>query len=145
MWAITGTALLVTDARKRTRLGLRRFGFRQAAIVGLAQAVAIMPGISRSGATIATGILTGLDRELSFKFSFLLAIPAILGASILKAREIGAQLLTKDVGFFLAGGISAMIVGLAALNFLFRLIKNNKLHLFGIYCIIAGLIVIILM
>ena len=90
MLGLTGAWLVLASLYTKRQPVKKGPGILNSILIGIAQGVAIMPGISRSGATIATGILTGLDRELSFKFSFLLAIPAILGASILKAHEIGA-------------------------------------------------------
>jgi undecaprenyl-diphosphatase len=145
MWAITGTVLLVTDARKRTRLGLRRFGFRQAAIVGLAQAVAIMPGISRSGATICAAILVGLHRRWAVEFSFLIAIPAILGATLLEVLNnsavISAQNVTASV--LVSGAAAAAICGVLALKVLIKASRDAKLKVFGFYCYILALAVLV--
>jgi undecaprenyl-diphosphatase len=112
MWIITGTLLLITDWRKKTRLGLRRFGILAAMLVGLAQAAAIMPGISRSGATICAAILIGLHRRWAVEFSFLIAIPAILGATAVQlARDFGEiGSATLAVGSVLAGSAAAALV-----------------------------------
>lgn len=113
-------------------------------VVGTAQGVAVMPGISRSGATIATGIMAGLDGQAACRFSFLLAIPAIAGASLVKAHGISAGLTTGDAARFAAGGLVAMFVGILAIKYLLRIVKANKLYLFGIYCFLAGILIIIL-
>lgn len=126
-----------------TKAGARKdLGILNSIIIGIAQAIAIVPGISRSGATIATGMLLGLDKELAFRFSFLLAVPAILGASVFKAGKIGSSLLGSDMLYFAIGGITAMLVGLGAIKLLLRLVKNNQLYLFGIYCILLSAILI---
>jgi len=143
MLVVTGLWLgsaAVYSAKKKAPRGL---GAANSIMIGIAQGIAVMPGISRSGATIATGILAGLDRELSFKFSFLLAIPAILGASAVKAHKIGAGLAAKDAVLFLAGAAAAMAAGLFTLKVLENLIKGNRLYLFSIYCVLAGLAVVI--
>ena len=87
MWVITATLLLITDYRKKTYLGLRKFALWQAMVIGVSQAAALMPGISRSGATICTAILIGLHRRWAIEFSFLLAIPAILGATAIQTQK----------------------------------------------------------
>ena len=144
MWAITGTVLLVTDARKRTRLGLRRFGFLQAAIVGLAQAVAIMPGISRSGATICAAILVGLHRRWAVEFSFLIAIPAILGATLLEVVKDSAAISADvTVSVLVSGAAAAAICGVLALKVLIKASRGAKLKVFGFYCYILALAVLV--
>ena len=99
--------------------------------IGIAQGIAIIPGISRSGATISAGLFLGLDRELSGKFSFLLSIPAILGATILEARKI-ASVETLELN--LVGMGAAFLVGLVALKFLMKIIKFGNFSLFAYYC-----------
>jgi undecaprenyl-diphosphatase len=103
--------------------------------------LAIIPGISRSGATISTGLFCGLDRELSGKFSFLLSIPAILGATILEFRKMEAhhELLTTLIATAIAFG-----VGILSLTFLMKIIKMGKIFNFSYYCWGVGLIIILL-
>ena len=136
MWVITGLLLFVTDKRTKTRLSLREFGFMGAAIVGIAQAAAIMPGISRSGATICAAILIGLHRRWAVEYSFLIAIPAIVGATLVES--IG-QIRNGGFGHVeplptLVGTISAALVGVAALKLLIRVSRSSKLKYFGFYC-----------
>jgi undecaprenyl-diphosphatase len=102
-----------------------------------------MPGISRSGATIATALMTGLERELAFRFSFLLSIPAVFGATVLKAKDIKTQMLYGNSVFFLIGALTAMIFGILAIKILLGVVKNNRLYLFGIYCLVSGIVVLI--
>lgn len=141
MWTINGTLLLITDCRKKTRLGLRRFGIKDAAIVGLAQMVAIMPGISRSGATICIAILIGLHRRWAVEFSFLIAIPAILGATVVELlknfSEIDLSIL--PISSVIAGLIAAVLAGILALKLLIKTLKTAKLKLFALYCYILAL------
>lgn len=123
-------------ARERTDA----IDYRTALILGVAQGIAIIPGISRSGATIVAALLIGLKREIAFKFSFLLSIPAVLGALGLTFYRERAVLTIAGFGFaetFL-GAMIAMIVGYAALNVVKRIIENKKLHLFAFYCWILG-------
>jgi undecaprenyl-diphosphatase len=117
-----------------------------AIIFGTAQGIAIIPGLSRSGTTIAVALLLGLKREKAFKFSFLLSIPAIIGAlglTLIKEHEALAQ-----TGFgtteILVGVIIAMTVGYFALKLLHRAIENRKFHLFAFYCWLLGICLIVL-
>jgi undecaprenyl-diphosphatase len=119
-------------------------GIMRALAVGIAQGIAIVPGISRSGATIATGMLSGMRREEAFKFSFLLAIPAIAGACIFKARKIQLCLAASETACFSAGAVTAMIAGIISLKVLSKAVRGDKLYLFGIYCFFAGIVTIIL-
>ena len=146
MLLATGLLLIATvfyDRFNRSR-SAKKIGFINSIIVGIAQGIAIIPGISRSGATIAAGILSGIDKEQAFKFSFLLAIPAILGASLLKCGKIGASFASGELLYFLCGALAATIVGLISIGVLLKVIKANKLYIFGIYCILAASLIIIL-
>jgi len=147
MWIITGTLLLITDSRKKTRLSLRRFGIFAAILVGLAQAAAIMPGISRSGATICAAILIGLHRKWAVEFSFLIAIPAILGASAIQlVQDFGAITSgTLPIGSVFVGFVAAALVGIWALKMLIKAARSARLKFFAIYCyILAGFVLIYL-
>lgn len=147
MMLATGALLIATSVYTRFRKAgtERKLGIGNAVMIGIAQGAAVIPGISRSGATIGTGILAGLNHHTAFRFSFLLAVPAILGATLLKAVKIGASLRGPEALSFIAGGVAAMVVGLFAIDVLLRLVRDNKLYLFGIYCILAGTAVIILL
>ena len=106
--------------------------------IGLAQALAIIPGISRSGVTICTGLAMGLSTKEAARFSFLLAIPAISGAGILTAMDIDKISLGMDIIF--VGFLSSFLVGWAALKWLLNLLKTGKFHWFGVYCLLLGII-----
>jgi undecaprenyl-diphosphatase len=110
-------------------------------LVGIAQAIAILPGISRSGATIASGLYLGMEREKAFEFSFLLAIPAITGAFLLEVRKVDLALLNPSA--LAVGMVAAFVAGLAALFVLARAVAGRKLHWFGFYCWLAGLATIV--
>ena len=120
-------------------------GVLKSLIVGIAQAVAILPGISRSGSTIATGMLVGLSRETAFKFSFLLAIPAIGGACLFKMLKVDTGALAGQMPQFLYGSLAAMFVGILTIKVLLEIVKENRLYIFGIYCFVVGLLTIILL
>ncbi len=139
MLLVTGLLLVIT---RFVPAGDRRLGVLAALAVGTVQGLAIIPGISRSGATIACGLLVGLDRDLAARFSFLLSIPAIIGALLL-------QMVTGDgggPGFFvlLVGGAAAALVGLFALRVLMGMVRRGRISWFAPYCWIVGLVVILL-
>lgn len=144
MWIITATLLLVTDRRKKTRLGLRQFGVPAAIIVGLAQAAAIMPGISRSGATICAAILIGLHRRWAVEFSFLIAIPAILGAAAVEFVKNFSQISSGNLPIDSAviGAVTAAITGIFALKLLIRTSRTACLKYFAFYCYILAFFVL---
>jgi undecaprenyl-diphosphatase len=106
-------------------------------LIGCAQAFAILPGISRSGSTIVTGMLLGIDRSRAAEFSFLLSIPVILGATVLKINDLLATTLTSDqVIILLFGTISAFLSGYLAIVWLLDLVRKGKLEWFGFYCFV---------
>ena len=116
-----------------------------ALLIGLCQALATMPGLSRSGTTITAGIATGLDRRFALKFSFLISIPAVLGAnliSLLKAFKAGVD--WSLVPTYLLGMIVAMITGYFALNLLRYIARKGKFGWFAYYCWFAGAVTLLL-
>lgn len=116
-----------------------------AGLVGLFQAIAVVPGISRSGSTIAAGLACGLTREEAARFSFLIAIPAIAGVSVVAAKD----LLTGDVAVdsslpaVLLGMLVAFVVGVVSLSWLLRIVTSDRLHWFAGYCLLAGMATVI--
>lgn len=143
MLIITGLSLILPSALKHIyNNNGKALTVAKSVVIGIAQGAAIMPGLSRSGLTIATGIMTGLERQAAFRFSFLLAIPAIAGAAILKAKDIYRAVLREEAFVFLVGALTAAIVGLVVIRALLGVVKANRLYMFGIYCLIAGALVI---
>jgi undecaprenyl-diphosphatase len=140
MLFITGSVLWLTRYWKREGRTLERMRWTDALAVGIAQGVAIIPGISRSGATISSGLLLGVERELSGRFSFLLSIPAILGATLLEFRKIESP---AEVWVYLGGAAVAFIGGLMALKVLMRIIRRGKLFSFAYYCWAMGTVMMI--
>jgi len=138
MLIITGGLLWQTRRVAGVGGGLESFSIRTALIIGLVQGLAIMPGISRSGSTIALGLFLGLNRELSARYSFLLAIPAILGAGILSIHGLAAD-SNVDYKIALIGAAISFVVGYFALVALLHLVKKAKLYLFAPYCWVAGI------
>ncbi|MFQ5584567.1 MAG: undecaprenyl-diphosphate phosphatase, partial [Calditrichia bacterium] len=117
----------------------------QAFLIGIAQAFAIIPGISRSGSTIVTALWMGINRERAARFSFLLSIPVILGPSILKFGELlEAPPATHEIVDLIAGTLAAAISGYFAIIWLLDIVKRKKLEWFGIYCIALSLLGLII-
>ena len=139
MLIITGIWLI---AGNLIRLGSEGMTVFKACVIGLAQGIAAFPGISRSGATISTGLFLGLDGQTAAKFSFLLSIPAILGAFVFKIKEAGFNFTGINVNYFIGFFVSC-IVGIISLKLLLRILYKNKFHWFGAYCILLGIIVIL--
>jgi undecaprenyl-diphosphatase len=140
MLLVTGGLLWLTRWVKREGRPLEKMKWPDAILIGIAQGISIIPGISRSGATISTGLFCGLDRELAGKFSFLLSIPAILGATLLEIRKLDSG---EKLWMVLIGTAVAFGVGLLALTFLLRIIKMGKIYNFSYYCCVIGAVMII--
>jgi len=118
--------------------GRRKMNWYDSIIIGISQAVALVPGISRSGSTISTGLILGLEKKQVATFSFLLVIPAIIGATILEFSPSNLEFN------YIYGIITAIIVGYFSLKWLLKIIVNNKFHYFGFYCLILGIILLII-
>lgn len=147
---VTAALLLGSEWLSRNverRKPLVEMGWRETILIGFGQAIALAPGISRSGSTIAAGLLTGLQREAAARFSFLLGTPAFLGAGLLELldtleaapADVVAQLPVLVVGF-----VASAIVGYAAIRLLLAYLRSHSLHIFAYYCSGMGLLVIIL-
>ncbi|MDA3952635.1 MAG: undecaprenyl-diphosphate phosphatase [Bacteroidales bacterium] len=139
MLILTAVLLYFADKAKTTDKGV---SFWNAIIIGVSQAIAILPGISRSGATISTSVLLGIDRAKSARFSFLMVVPLILGKM---AKDIAGGEISNDMTSampLLVGFIAAFVVGLIACAWMIKIVKNSKLTYFAIYCLIIGLIAI---
>lgn len=139
MLLITSVLLLLADKAKNTN---KKVSFSNSVIIGISQAIAMLPGISRSGATISTSVLLGIDRSKAARFSFLMVVPLIFG-------KIAKDLLSGDINFesseiapISAGFIAAFLAGLVACNWMIALVKKSKLSYFSIYCAVVGLIAI---
>jgi undecaprenyl-diphosphatase len=134
---IMGCVLFFSEKRR----GNRKMGILDSLLIGLAQGVTIIPGISRSGITVATGLLRRVDKAIVFKYSFLLSVPAVLGATVMESRELVVG--NMDMVPLFLGAIISMIVGYVSLKLLQKIVMNEKIHLFAYYCWIVGLVIII--
>jgi undecaprenyl-diphosphatase len=144
LFLVTGLLLLCTLTRRGQRNYLQ-MGLPGALLVGLAQGVGVLPGISRAGITIAVALLLGLDRRRAGEFSFLIAIPAILGALALQLRQAGSLLEVVDPPVLAAGLAASFVVGLLSLIALLRIVRQGRLALFSAYLIPLAVISFILL
>ena len=137
MLILTGILLFLADRAKRTD---KKVGFMDALIIGISQAISILPGISRSGATISTSVLLGIDREKAARFSFLMVVPLIFG-KIAKDLMSGEMIYSNDIMIpLLAGFGAAFFTGLLACTWMIKIVKQSKLSYFSAYCfIVAGI------
>jgi len=140
MLLITGFFLWLTRWTRKEGKKIMKMGWLDSVLIGIAQGMAIIPGISRSGTTISTGLFCGLDRDLSARFSFLLSIPAILGATVLECEKIGS---IQEVGITLIGTVIAFGMGILSLIFLIKINTIGKISNFSYYCWIIGFSIII--
>jgi undecaprenyl-diphosphatase len=140
---ITGFLLWGAERMPKGNKKVKQMTFTNSLLVGIAQGCAIAPGISRSGATISTGLFLGFDRELAARYSFLLSIPAILGAALVQVKDLTSG-LDVNTSVFIAGFLSSIIFGYFAIKFLMGYIKKRSLIIFAYYCWIVGALSLVL-
>jgi undecaprenyl-diphosphatase len=141
MLLATGFLLFLADKAKKTE---KEVSFMNAFIVGVAQAIAILPGISRSGATISTSVLLGIDRERAAKFSFLMVVPLIFGKMAKDLLDGGNTMESMEIWPLLAGAAAAFVAGLVACKWMIAIVKKSQLKFFSYYCFLVGIIAILL-
>lgn len=139
MLLITALLLFLADRARTTN---KNVSYGNSLVIGIAQAVAMLPGISRSGATIATSVLLGVDKQKAARFSFLMVVPLILG-------KIAKDILSGDLNFqadnfgvLSAGFVAAFLAGLLACTWMIRLVRSSRLTFFAVYCLVVGCIAI---
>jgi undecaprenyl-diphosphatase len=137
MLMVTGILLLFANRSKSTSKPL---SYLRSFVIGISQAIAILPGISRSGATIATSLLMGIDREKAARFSFLMVVPLIFGKIILDIADGDFSRLNYDKVELILGFFAALISGFLACRWMISIVKRAKLWWFAIYCMIVSLI-----
>ena len=145
MLVLTGFLLFVADQMPKGTRTEKTMRVRDALIIGVCQAVATIPGLSRSGTTIAAGMATGLDRRFAVRFSFLMSLPAVLGANILalvKAAQAGFDVSLLPA--YLIGTLVAMVSGVAAIGLVKRLTSKGRFGVFSYYCWGAGAVTMLL-
>ena len=141
MLIFTAVLLFMADRAKKTT---KKVGFWDAFIIGISQAVAMLPGISRSGATISTSVLLGNDKSKAARFSFLMVIPLIFGKIAKDLLSGDLSYTTENFGSLSAGFIAAFLAGLFACKLMIRLVKNSQLKYFAYYCFAVGALAVIL-
>ena len=137
---ITGLILFLSKKRSKKKSVIN---YKNSFMIGISQALAIMPGISRSGITISTGILLGMDAKEAARFSFLLAIPVIAGATLITAIDMVGHPLLISYKIMFSALASSFVVGYLSLKWFLVILENGKLHYFGFYCITIGLFILL--
>ncbi len=142
---VTGCLLFASDRVRKGHKSERSARIQDVLVVGLAQAIATCPGISRSGTTITAGCFVGFDRKFAVRYSFLMSIPAILGANILSLKDaVSAGIIWADVPIYLVGVVVAAGVGYACIRLLKMIAEKGKFGFFAYYCWAAGVVTLIL-
>jgi len=137
MLIVTALLLWLADKAKNTD---KPVSYSNAFVIGISQAIAILPGISRSGATISTSVLLGNDKTKAARFSFLMVVPLILGKIAKDLLDGNLMESTTSFSVLAIGFISAFIAGLAACTWMISIVKKSKLSYFAVYCFIAGIV-----
>jgi len=138
--------IIVENWRKNKKVEVKtvyEITYKTALLIGLFQVLSLIPGTSRSGATILGGLILGLDRKTAASFTFFLAIPVMAGASLLKLMKFGLEFSQTELIILIVGMITAFIVSIFAIKFLLSYIRKNDFKIFGYYRIILGVIVIL--
>ena len=145
MLIIYGIAFILIEKKnkKASITELKNLSIRTALIIGIFQLLALIPGTSRSGATILGAILIGTSREVAAEFTFFLAIPVMFGASLLKILQFGFAYTGTEIAILIAGLITAFVISIIAIKFLMNYIKKNDFKAFGYYRIVLGIIVLV--
>ena len=137
MLLITGFLLFLSERLRRDGRREEGLTWTDAVMVGIAQGCAVMPGISRSGATISTLLIKGVEGETAARFSFLLALPAVFGAALLSLKDV-SQVAASEIPAYFLGTAAAFVVGFFSIHFLLGVIRKRRLMGFAIYCWLVG-------
>ncbi len=141
---ITSFLLFICDRIGDGRKGIKKITYLNAFEIGMVQGVATMPGISRSGATIAACLMLGVKKETAVKYSFIMSIPAVLGAVVLEMKDaFGTKIPAGTLVSYIVGMVVAAIVGYFAIRFMIGVVRRKKYIYFSIYCLVVGIIAII--
>ena len=140
---ITSIILSLTYFVKRATKNLDNLSWFDSLFIGIFQAIAILPGVSRSGSTISASLYRNLKREDAFRFSFLLSIPVILGAFLLQLKKQHFHLFNGDFTLNLIGFLFAAVFGLLSLKIIERVLIKGKFYYFAVYCLVLGVLILI--
>lgn len=139
---VTGLILYYSERHSSGNITAKNMSFKKAVIVGICQGLAVLPGISRSGSTIASGLCLGLEREYAARYSFLLSVPAVIAAGVLQIKDIAN--IDASITVLAAGFLSSVIFGYLAIKLLMKMIKGWSLDIFAYYCWIVGILTLVL-
>lgn len=141
---ITAIVLLLVDGRPGGIKKAKKTTYKDAAVIGVAQGIATLPGISRSGSTIAACLFCGMDRGFAVRYSFLASLPAIVGANILELRHIGSEAMSGSlIASYIIGMIVAGLVGFVCIKVMINIVKKSRYQYFAYYCAAIGIISIV--
>jgi undecaprenyl-diphosphatase len=136
--------LYISDRLPGGRKKATKATYRNAIFVGLAQGIATLPGISRSGSTITAGLACGFSRKFTVKYSFIMSIPAVLGAVVLEIPDLfEASITGTEVVNYIVGMVVAGVVGYLCIKFMLYTVKEKSFKGFSIYCLIAGIVSVV--
>lgn len=139
---ITGIILYYSERHSSGHTTEKDMSFKQALTIGICQGLAVFPGISRSGSTIASGLCLGLNREYAARYSFLLSVPAVVGAALIQVKDIAV--LNVSTAVLVAGFLSSVIFGYLSIKLLMKMIEGWSLDIFAYYCWIVGILTAVL-
>ncbi|MCM1309303.1 MAG: undecaprenyl-diphosphate phosphatase [Butyrivibrio sp.] len=141
---LTAVLLFLADRHSNGKVRIKDAQYSSAFIMGIAQGVATMPGLSRSGTTICTGLMLGFNKKLAVKYSFIMSIPAIIGAMLVKIGGLKDEAFgSANLPGYILGTLAAFGVGLVSLKLMLKLIRNKKYIGFAVYCLVIGLVAIV--
>ena len=137
---VTAVLLFISDRVKDKGKTPREVTYTNAFGIGISQGIATLPGLSRSGTTITACLFSGFDRNFAVKYSFIMSIPAILGAALLQLKDIGSiKVSATEVGYYVIGTVIAAIVGYVCIKTLLVVVRKKKFTDFAIYCLVIGI------
>lgn len=138
---VTSILLFISDRIPGGNKGPKNITYTNGFIIGICQGIATLPGLSRSGTTIAACLISGFDRRFAVKYSFIMSIPAILGAAILEIKDINmAGISGAEVGYYFVGMVVAAVVGYICIKTMLVIVRNKKFTIFSIYCFLVGVL-----
>ena len=141
---LTGILLSIADRVKTGKKTEENASYKAAGLIGVAQGIATLPGLSRSGTTITACLLAGFDRSFAVKYSFIMSIPAVLGAVVLEAKDFSMDMVTQsDLINYMAGTIVAAVVGYISIKTMLVIVRGKKFKYFAYYCFVIGIIAVI--
>jgi len=141
---LTSILLTIADRVKTGKKQAQDVSYTEAGLIGLAQGIATLPGLSRSGTTITACLLSGFDREFAVKYSFIMSIPAVLGAVILELKDFSVgSLSTSELANYAAGTLVAGVVGYICIKTMLKLVKGKKFIFFSYYCLLVGILAVV--